>query len=95
MLSNYIYVGDYQHRKRIKDEETQTFKNVCPAIIDRKTFEIVQKQKEKIKEIIKENILISLCKVLFVLNVIKLWVVHLVLLKVKENIFITNVIIVE
>ena len=47
MLSNYIYVGDYQHRKRIKDEETQTFKNVCPAIIDRKTFEIVQKQKEK------------------------------------------------
>ena len=21
MLSNYIYAGDYQHRKRIKDEE--------------------------------------------------------------------------
>ncbi len=47
MLSNYVYVGDYQHRKRIKDEETILFENVCPAIIDRPTFEIVQKQKEK------------------------------------------------
>lgn len=47
MLSNYIYVGDYQHKKRIKDEETEIYHNVCPAIIDRKTFEIVQKQKEK------------------------------------------------
>ena len=47
MLSNYIYVGSYQHKKRVKDEETILFENVCPAIIDKKTFEIVQKQKEK------------------------------------------------
>ena len=47
MLSNYIYIGSYQHKKRIKDEETILFEDVCPAIIDKKTFEIVQKQKEK------------------------------------------------
>ena len=47
MLCNYIYAGDYQHRKRIKDEETLLFENVCPAIIDKETFKKVQKQKEK------------------------------------------------
>ena len=47
MLSNHTYVGDCEHRKRIKDAETILLKDVCPAIIDRPTFEIVQKQKEK------------------------------------------------
>ncbi len=31
MLSNYIYVGSYQHKKRIKDEETILFEDVCHA----------------------------------------------------------------
>lgn len=47
MLSNYIYAGDYQHRKRIKDEETILFEDVCPAIINKEEFKLVQKQKEK------------------------------------------------
>ena len=47
MLSNYIYAGDYQHRKRIKDEETILFEDVCPAIINKEDFKLVQKQKEK------------------------------------------------
>lgn len=47
MLSNYIYAGDYQHRKRIKDEETILLENVCPAIINKEDFKLVQKQKEK------------------------------------------------
>ena len=47
MLSNYIYAGDYQHRKRIKDEETILLEDVCPAIINKEDFKLVQKQKEK------------------------------------------------
>lgn len=47
MLSNYIYAGNYQHRKRIKNEETILLEDVCPAIIDKHDFELVQKQKEK------------------------------------------------
>lgn len=47
MLSNYIYVGNYQHRKRIQNEETILLEDVCPAIIDKHDFELVQKQKEK------------------------------------------------
>ena len=47
MLSNYIYAGDYQHRKRIKDEETILLEDVCPAIINKDDFKLVQKQKEK------------------------------------------------
>ena len=47
MLSNYIYIGSFQHRKRIAGEEIILFENVCPAIVDKETFDIVQKQKEK------------------------------------------------
>ncbi len=47
MLSNYIYAGNYQHRKRIRNEETILLEDVCPAIIDKHDFELVQKQKEK------------------------------------------------
>ena len=47
MLSNYIYAGNYQHRKRIQNEETILLEGVCPAIIDKHDFELVQKQKEK------------------------------------------------
>ena len=47
MLSNYIYAGDYQHRKRIKDEETILLEDVCPAIINKEDFKLVQRQKEK------------------------------------------------
>lgn len=47
MLSNYIYSGNYQHRKRIQNEETILLEDVCPAIIDKHDFELVQKQKEK------------------------------------------------
>ncbi len=47
MLSNYIYAGNYQHRKRIQNEETILLEDVCPAIIDKHDFELVKKQKEK------------------------------------------------
>lgn len=47
MLSNYIYTGNYQHRKRIQNEETILLEDVCPAIIDKHDFALVQKQKEK------------------------------------------------
>lgn len=47
MLSNYIYAGNYQHRKRIQNEETILLEDVCPVIIDKHDFELVQKQKEK------------------------------------------------
>lgn len=47
MLSNYTYAGNYQHRKRIQNEETILLEDVCPAIIDKHDFELVQKQKEK------------------------------------------------
>lgn len=95
MLSNYIYVGSYQHKKRVKDEETILFENVCPAIIDKKHLKQSKNKKKRIRKIINENILISLCKVLFVLIVIRLWEVHHALLKANKNIFTTNVIIVE
>lgn len=47
MLSNYIYARDYQHQKRIKDEEIILLEDVCPAIINKEDFKLVQKQKEK------------------------------------------------
>ncbi len=47
MLCNYIYAGNYQHRKRIQNEETILLEDVCPAIIDKHDFELVQKQKAK------------------------------------------------
>ena len=45
-ISNYIYIGAFEHRKTIKDEKCEVFYDVCPAIIDKHTFELVQKQKE-------------------------------------------------
>ena len=50
MLSNYIYIGAFEHCKSKKDRETQIFNDVCPAIIDKKVFNIVQAQKEKNKK---------------------------------------------
>ncbi len=47
MLCNYIYAGNYQHRKRIQNAETILLEDVCPAIIDKHDFELVQKQKKK------------------------------------------------
>lgn len=46
-LSNYKNIGFYQHRKRVKNEKTILYEDVCPAIVDKHTFEIVQHQKEK------------------------------------------------
>lgn len=47
ILSNKIYIGDYEFGKRSKDGKVQIFENVIPAIIDRDSFALVQKQKEK------------------------------------------------
>ena len=47
MLSNYIYIGAFEHRKKINKANTEIFYDVCPAIIDEETFETVQKQKQK------------------------------------------------
>ena len=51
MLSNYIYAGDYQHRKRIKDEETILLEDVCPAIINKRPLKLYTNlfQLEKLK----------------------------------------------
>lgn len=46
ILSNKIYIGGIEHGKRDK-KNTQIFENVVPAIIDKTTFECVQKRKEK------------------------------------------------
>ena len=47
MLSNYIYCGDYLYGKRAKNTEPIYLEDVCPAIIDKETFKIVQTQKER------------------------------------------------
>ena len=47
LISNYVYIGAYEHRKSVKNGTKEIFYDVCPAIIDKDTFEIVQKQKEK------------------------------------------------
>lgn len=47
MLSNHIYCGDYLYRKRVKNAEPILYKDVCPAIIDKETFKMIQKQKER------------------------------------------------
>ena len=44
MLSNYIYCGDYLYEKRAKKIHLE---NICPAIIDKETFKMVQTQKER------------------------------------------------
>lgn len=46
ILSNKIYIGSIEHGKRDK-KNTQIFEDVIPAIIDKTTFECVQKRKEK------------------------------------------------
>lgn len=47
MLSNYIYCGDYLYGKRAKNMKPIHLENICPAIIDKKTFKMVQTQKER------------------------------------------------
>ena len=46
LLSNQIYIGNMEYNKR-KKENIQLFENVVPAIIDKTTFAMVQKRKEK------------------------------------------------
>ena len=46
MLSNQLYIGNIEYGKR-KKENIQIFENVVPAIIDKSSFELVQKRKEK------------------------------------------------
>ena len=47
MLSNYIYCGDYLYGKRAKNMNPIHLENICPAIIDKETFKMVQTQKER------------------------------------------------
>ena len=47
MLSNYIYCGDYLYGKRAKNMKPIHLENICPAIIDKETFKMVQTQKER------------------------------------------------
>lgn len=46
ILSNKIYIGNVEYGKRDK-KNAQIFENVVPPIIDKTTFECVQKRKEK------------------------------------------------
>ena len=46
ILSNQLYIGNMEYGKRTK-EENQIFEDVVPAIIDKTSFELVQKRKEK------------------------------------------------
>lgn len=47
ILSNEIYVGNYVHGKCVRKDETETFENVAPSLIDKNIFQIVQEQKKK------------------------------------------------
>lgn len=47
MLANYIYCGDYLYGKRAKNTEPIYLEDVCPAIVDKETFKMVQTQKER------------------------------------------------
>lgn len=47
ILSNEIYIGNYVHGKVVRKDEAETFEDVCPAIIDKKIFDIAQAQKKK------------------------------------------------
>ena len=47
MLSNYIYCGDYLYGKRANNMKPIHLENICPAIIDKETFKMVQTQKER------------------------------------------------
>jgi len=46
ILSNQLYIGNMEFGKRT-NEECQVFEDVVPAIIDKTTFKMVQKRKEK------------------------------------------------
>lgn len=46
ILSNKLYIGTVEYGKR-KGVDVQIFENAIPAIIDKVTFEMVQKKKEK------------------------------------------------
>lgn len=46
ILSNQLYIGNMEYGKRSKSG-IQIFENVVPAIIDKTSFEMVQKRKEK------------------------------------------------
>lgn len=46
ILSNQLYIGNMEYGKRT-DNTTQIFEDVVPAILDKTTFECVQKRKEK------------------------------------------------
>ena len=46
ILSNKLYMGSIEYGKRTKDN-VQIFEDVVPAIIDKTSFEMVQKRKEK------------------------------------------------
>lgn len=46
ILSNQVYIGNLEFGKRTKDKR-EIFENVVPSIIDKTSFEMVQKRKEK------------------------------------------------
>lgn len=46
ILSNQLYIGNMEYGKRT-DGDIQVFEDVVPSIIDKTTFEMVQKRKEK------------------------------------------------
>ena len=46
ILSNQLYIGNMEYGKRTNGEK-QIFEDVVPAIIDKTTFDMVQKRKEK------------------------------------------------
>ncbi len=46
ILSNQLYIGNMEYGKRTNGD-TQIFEDVVPAIIDKTTFDCVQKRKEK------------------------------------------------
>jgi len=46
MLSNQLYIGNMEYGKRTNGQ-VQVFEDVVPAIIDKTTFNMVQKRKEK------------------------------------------------
>lgn len=46
ILSNQLYIGNMEYGKRTNGEK-QIFEDVVPAIVDKTTFDMVQKRKEK------------------------------------------------
>ena len=46
ILSNQLYIGNMEYGKRTNGDK-QVFEDVVPAIIDKTSFEMVQKRKEK------------------------------------------------